>query len=98
MITLWFPDSVISFGYYQGKTVAHVLKHNPSYINWAFRNVQRVNLSLEVATKLKEIMAHPNYRDVRPNGSVPKPKKKRKHGIQSIRSSQERAYNWVVGG
>lgn len=97
MITLLFLDSVLDFGAYNGKTVGWVLSNNPSYINWAFKNTQRVNLSLEVAAALKAAMAHPNYREKLPIGSIPKPKRKRKIGKQSIRRSQDNAYNWAVG-
>ena len=69
-VKLLFLDDKMEFGYHKGKTVAAVIRENPSYLNWALKHTNKVNLSLEVAAALKAAMDDRGYREKYPNGSL----------------------------
>jgi hypothetical protein len=61
-------QSVLSFGYYRGETVASLMDRNKSYLIWAYYNLSNISFTEEVLEALNLI---PKWRIVKP-GTNPK--------------------------
>lgn len=50
-------NSKLGFGKYRGKRISEVLEENPSYIEWASKNVNDFKLDSEVSSQLQALVS-----------------------------------------